>query len=197
MKRIIINKNKCVGCLRCKHICYSVFESGADGKAKVRYGISQGDIENAERAVINWPTGDTSIVNTGSTGKSRKKSLATLLDKEIFIGIIFILIIFYGRWAVQLGVDSFKDESYVPSTEYSEYVIKIAESHVNSDIFEFESVPINEPSNEYVTMRYTFKNEMSKNNTRNMPIMNYHMFIIQLKIPKLRKMSFLLQKGRI
>lgn len=67
MKRIIINKNKCIGCFQCKHTCYSVFEVGSDGKAKVRSGISQADIEDAKRAILNCPTGAISIVNTDST----------------------------------------------------------------------------------------------------------------------------------
>jgi len=75
MKRIVIDKNKCIGCFQWKHCCYSVFEIGSDGKAKVRYGISQGGIIDTETAVINCPTGAISIVeldssNSGSTGSS-------------------------------------------------------------------------------------------------------------------------------
>ena len=66
MKKIIIDKKKCIGCYQCKNTCYSVFEVGSDGKAKVRYGISQADIEDAETAGINCPTGAISIVETHS-----------------------------------------------------------------------------------------------------------------------------------
>lgn len=68
MKQISIDKSKCIGCFRCKQTCYSVFEVGSDGKAKVRSGISQGDIEDARTAEINCPVGAISIIDvlTGS-----------------------------------------------------------------------------------------------------------------------------------
>ena len=53
--KIVIDKNKCIGCFNCKRICYNVFEIGFDGKAKVKEGISQGDIEDAKKAAINCP----------------------------------------------------------------------------------------------------------------------------------------------
>jgi ferredoxin len=60
--KIIIDKNKCIGCFKCKKVCYSVFEVGPDGKAKVRYGVSNGDIEDAISAQINCPTGAITII---------------------------------------------------------------------------------------------------------------------------------------
>lgn len=78
MKKIEIDKNKCIGCFKCKQVCYSVFEVGADGKSKVRYGISQGDVEDAQSAVITCPTGAIKIV------ESDKKSEPSLFD--IFLG---------------------------------------------------------------------------------------------------------------
>ena len=63
MKKIVIDKSKCIGCLNCKRLCYEVFEEDIDGKAKVKYGISKGDIEHAEKAVINCPVGAIKIVN--------------------------------------------------------------------------------------------------------------------------------------
>lgn len=70
MKKIIIDKNKCIGCYQCKNTCYSVFEVGFDGKASVRYGISQADIKNAETAAINCPTGAISIIETHGNSNS-------------------------------------------------------------------------------------------------------------------------------
>ena len=61
--QISIDKNKCIGCFACKQCCYSVFEVGSDGKAKVRYGISDGDIEDAKSAAVNCPTGAISIID--------------------------------------------------------------------------------------------------------------------------------------
>ena len=61
MKEIVIDKKKCIGCFKCKEVCYTSFEVGFDGKAKVREGISQGDIEDAKRAAICCPTGAISI----------------------------------------------------------------------------------------------------------------------------------------
>ena len=43
---------------------------GFDGKASVRYGISQADIEDAETAVINCPTGAISIIETHNNSNS-------------------------------------------------------------------------------------------------------------------------------
>jgi ferredoxin len=60
--KIIIDKNKCIGCFKCKRVCYTVFEVDSDGKAKVRYGISEADIEDAKRAAITCPTGAITIV---------------------------------------------------------------------------------------------------------------------------------------
>jgi len=57
MKKIEIDKNKCIGCGKCKQVNYNVFEYGSDGKAKIRSGISQGDIEDAVSAKITCPTG--------------------------------------------------------------------------------------------------------------------------------------------
>ena len=66
MKKIYIIKRKCIGCYKCKRVCYSVFEVGSDGKARVRHGISQADIEDAWRAEIACPTGAISIVESDS-----------------------------------------------------------------------------------------------------------------------------------
>lgn len=63
MKKISIDRSKCIGCFRCKQICYSVFEVGSDGKAKVRSGISDGDIEDAVTAATNCPVGAISIID--------------------------------------------------------------------------------------------------------------------------------------
>ena len=80
MKKIIIDKRKCIGCYNCKNTCYSVFEVGSDGKAKARYGISQGDIIDAETAVINCPTGAISIVDTGESDGTFLGIVNSLLD---------------------------------------------------------------------------------------------------------------------
>ncbi len=60
----MINKNKCIGCFKCKSVCYSAFEVDFDGKAKVRSGISEGDIEDAKRAEVCCPTGAIDIIDT-------------------------------------------------------------------------------------------------------------------------------------
>lgn len=73
MKEIVIDKNKCIGCFKCKKVCYTSFEVGFDGKARVRDGISKGDVEDAKRAVICCPTGAISI-----KGRSSKTSLLDL-----------------------------------------------------------------------------------------------------------------------
>ncbi len=64
MKKIEIDKDKCIGCHKCKQICYTVFEVDRDGKAKVREEISQGDIEDARSAEISCPTDAIQIVET-------------------------------------------------------------------------------------------------------------------------------------
>ncbi len=64
LKKIVINKDKCIGCFKCKNVCYSAFEVGFDGKAKVRSGISEGDIEDAIRAEISCPTGAIKVIDT-------------------------------------------------------------------------------------------------------------------------------------
>jgi len=78
-------------------VCYSVFEVGSDGKAKVRRGISEGDIEDAKRAEVCCPTGAINIVDTldflnnddnsssgsGSSGSLLDAFLSILDDKDI------------------------------------------------------------------------------------------------------------------
>lgn len=68
MKKIIIDKSKCIGCYKCKQVCYSVFEVGSDGKSKVRYGREH-DVEEAMTAEICCPTGAIKIVETSSGSK--------------------------------------------------------------------------------------------------------------------------------
>lgn len=84
MKKIIINKEKCIGCFKCKQVCYSVFEVGPDGKSKVRYGISESDIEDAKTAEICCPTGAISIIegfnNNNQNESSSKDIISTILD---------------------------------------------------------------------------------------------------------------------
>lgn len=88
--KIIIDKNKCIGCYKCKQVCYTSFEVGSDGKAKVRNGISEGDIEDAKRAEICCPTGAIKIIedydnNYNNDDDGNTSILGTLLsfiDKE-------------------------------------------------------------------------------------------------------------------
>ncbi len=56
MKKVIIDKDKCIGCFRCTTACYSVFEIDEDAKAKVKEDLSKQDITNAEKAVSACPT---------------------------------------------------------------------------------------------------------------------------------------------
>lgn len=67
MKKIVIDKNKCIGCFKCKEVCYSVFEVGSDTKAKVRYG-RENDVEEAETARLCCPTGAISIEEESNNG---------------------------------------------------------------------------------------------------------------------------------
>jgi len=98
MKKITIDKDKCIGCFKCKSVCYSVFEVGSDGKAKVRRGISDGDIDDAKRAEICCPTGAINVIDTldflnnddnnnssssGSSGSLLDAFLSILDDKDI------------------------------------------------------------------------------------------------------------------
>ena len=62
MKKVVIDKNKCIGCFNCKRTCYEVFDIDADGKAMVRVG-AEGNIDEAETAVINCPVGAIKIVD--------------------------------------------------------------------------------------------------------------------------------------
>ncbi len=73
MKKIVIDKNKCIGCFKCKYTCYEVFDIGEDGKAVVRMGALDNTAE-AETAIINCPVGAISIVddyNTNSISLSK------------------------------------------------------------------------------------------------------------------------------
>lgn len=74
MKKINIDKDKCIGCFKCKQICYTVFEVGSDGKAQVRNGITEGDIEDAVSAEISCPTGAISIKDDNPKSTSNKSS---------------------------------------------------------------------------------------------------------------------------
>ena len=70
MKKVVIDKNKCIGCFKCKRTCYEVFDIDVDGKAMVRYG-AEGNTEEAEPAVINCPVGAIKIVDEyGRNSKS-------------------------------------------------------------------------------------------------------------------------------
>lgn len=62
--KIVIDKDKCIGCMLCKKTCYSVFEVGEDGKAKVRTNITDADIQDAKRAIINCPKEAIKITNS-------------------------------------------------------------------------------------------------------------------------------------
>ena len=59
--KIVIDKNKCIGCFKCKYTCYEVFEVGEDGKAKVRYG-AENNIEEAKTAIINCPVNAIKVI---------------------------------------------------------------------------------------------------------------------------------------
>lgn len=79
MQKIVIDKNKCIGCFNCKHVCYEVFDIGEDGKAKVRYE-AENNIEEAQTAIINCPTGAIKIIYESNT--SLLKLLLNLLCKS-------------------------------------------------------------------------------------------------------------------
>lgn len=80
MKKIIIDKNKCIGCFECMYTCYDIFEEDSDGKAKVRSDITEWDIEDAEKAVINCPADAIRIVNVKKDVESTKGVIFSLLD---------------------------------------------------------------------------------------------------------------------
>lgn len=64
LKKIIIDKDKCIGCFRCKTACPTVFEIGDDEKAKVKDKITKDDIKQAEKVIMACPTRAISIENT-------------------------------------------------------------------------------------------------------------------------------------
>lgn len=85
MKKVVVDKNKCIGCFTCKRTCYEVFDIDVDGKAMVRVG-AEGNTEEAETAVINCPVGAIKIVDEyGSNKKSTSLSsvfLKMLSDED-------------------------------------------------------------------------------------------------------------------
>ncbi len=66
MKKIVIDKSKCIGCHKCKHVCYEVFDIDSDGLAMVRYG-AEDNIEEAETAIINCPVGAIRVTDSSNT----------------------------------------------------------------------------------------------------------------------------------
>lgn len=66
MQKIVIDKNKCIDCFNCKHVCYEVFVIGDAGKTKVRYEADN-NIEEAQTAIINCPTNSIKIINDSNT----------------------------------------------------------------------------------------------------------------------------------
>ncbi len=78
MRKVIVDKDKCIGCFRCRTACYSVFEIDEDEKARVKEGLSKQDIIDAEKAVSACPTKAIRIEGKDSIfdifrRKSRKK----------------------------------------------------------------------------------------------------------------------------
>jgi len=55
--KVLVNKEKCLGCGTCVSICPEVFQLGADGKAEVKEGV---DLEKflaaIDEAIANCPT---------------------------------------------------------------------------------------------------------------------------------------------
>ena len=79
--KVVIDKNKCIGCFKCKRVCYEVFEVGEDGLAKVRPGALH-NIEEAETAVINCPTGAIRIVKDNSSNNGSSSWFFRLLENS-------------------------------------------------------------------------------------------------------------------
>ena len=55
MKKIVIDKTKCIGCGTCAAICPSIFNLGEDGKAAVKPGSQ--DQACVKEAVDSCPVG--------------------------------------------------------------------------------------------------------------------------------------------
>ena len=82
MKKVVIDKNKCIGCFTCKRTCYEVFDIGNDGKAMVRVG-SENNIEEAESAIINCPVGAIKIVDDNYSKNLSNSFFKIFLDNDI------------------------------------------------------------------------------------------------------------------
>ena len=60
MSKIVINKNKCIGCFKCVRSCPSIFKVDDDGKAGIISGNDKyGDM--VQSMIINCPVGAINI----------------------------------------------------------------------------------------------------------------------------------------
>ena len=184
MAKIVINKNKCIGCLNCKHTCYEVFDIDSDGKAIVRYGC-ENSIEEAQTAIINCPTGAISIVNN-----KKHKSNSNLLY------ILIILVVFYSWWFIAWKIDNFKGDEYIPSTKYNDYVINIALNHIDNSIFEFVGEKIDTPSNNEVVMKYSFTTDIDEKDYEKYAYDEVKYVYDLVKDIKIKKDGFSAPKGK-
>lgn len=80
MKKIVIDKKRCIGCGECWYTSDSVFDQARDGKAKLRYGVTHDrfEIEEAEKAMINCPVDAISVVNDSFL--KEEKSITSVFD---------------------------------------------------------------------------------------------------------------------
>ena len=53
MKKIIIDKNKCIGCNTCVALCPEAFELAGDGKAKMKEGVDTKKLEKEIKEAID------------------------------------------------------------------------------------------------------------------------------------------------
>lgn len=58
MKKVVVDKSKCIGCGTCVALCPEVFELGGDGKAKVKLEVRGQKLEvSVDEAIEVCPVG--------------------------------------------------------------------------------------------------------------------------------------------
>ncbi len=186
LRKVVIDKNKCIGCFTCKHTCYEVFDIDSDGKARVRTG-AENNIEEAKTAIINCPTNAIKIINTSSHILNHSSLYSC------FLLIIIVLFIFYGYRFVVWKLDSFKGNDYILSTKYNSYVSDIAENHISKDVF---IINRDDTTNDSVNISYIFNDSVSKDNYEELAYNEVSYVYNSVKDVKIKKDEYTAPKGK-